>query len=140
MNEPCTIFYQCAIHFYLECYLYTGFLSFVLSYRYSDTLFLSTRLQLAGLLDLLRSQRDEAYHLFRGIRARTDTYLMEKIEFQYQGLEPGSNQLSIAQAIEQGWFYLIQAAECKYKYKLHMLLSYTGQLSNKVYTTTKHSS
>ena len=99
--------------FYFECYLYTGFLSYV--DRYSHTLFLSTGLQLAGLLDLLRSHRDEAYHLFRGIRARTDTYLMEKIEFQYQGLEPGSNQFNIAQAIEQGWFYLIQAAECKYK-------------------------
>ena len=93
--------------FYFERYLYTGYLSFV--DRYSDTLCLLTVLQLLGSMDPLRSHRKEAYHLFRGIRARTDTYLMEKIEFQYQGLEPGSNQFNIAQAIEQGWFYLIQA-------------------------------
>lgn len=77
--------------------------------------FFFTGLQIGGLLEVLRSHQKESYSLFKGSDVHLTADVFENmLKFKYDMIIPGSNNMAIAQAIEQGCFLLLQAAECKY--------------------------
>ncbi|XP_063438830.1 uncharacterized protein LOC134719802 [Mytilus trossulus] len=69
-------------------------------------------LQIGGLLEVLRSHQKESYSLFKGSDVHLTADVFENmLKFKYDMIIPGSNNMAIAQAIEQGCFLLLQAAE-----------------------------
>lgn len=80
-----------------------------------SNVFFFTGLQIGGLLEVLRSHQKESYSLFKGSDVHLTADVFENmLKFKYDMIIPGSNNMAIAQAIEQGCFLLLQAAEWKY--------------------------
>ncbi|CAG2222608.1 unnamed protein product [Mytilus edulis] len=80
--------------------------------RFEEGYSVPSCLQIGGLLEVLRSHQKESYSLFKGSDVHLTAVVFENmLKFKYDMIIPGSNNMAIAQAIEQGCFLLLQAAE-----------------------------